>query len=81
MSSPFCSSPGERDLPGRALRLVGDIADDSGRAHVGVEIIAFIARVVAAEIAFRIILGALDPAGQEAAAQRAERHQPDAEFA
>src|SRR5207237_6762634 len=49
--------------------------------HVGVEVLTLVTRVVAAEVAFRVLLGALHRAGQEAAAERRERNESDTQLA
>ncbi len=73
--------PRERDLArGRALPL-GDLTHGRRGPHVGVEILTLIARIVATEVAFRILLGALDGAREKAAAEWRERHQADPELA
>ena len=58
-----------------------DVAHDGCRAHVGVEVLALKARIAAAEVAFRILLGALDVARQKSAAEGTERNETDAELA
>jgi len=73
--------PRQCDLTrGRPFPL-GDFLDDPGDPHVFVEVLALQARVIPAEVAFRERLGALDGAGEEAAAERSERHEADAELA
>jgi hypothetical protein len=72
--------PGERNLAGlRAFRR-GDLADDPRGLDIGVEILALIARIHPAIVAFRIVLRALCVAGQEAPAKRRKGYEPDSEF-
>lgn len=53
----------------------------TGGAHVVVEVLALEAWIAGAvEVAFRVVLCPLGTAGQEAAAQRAERHQAGSEL-
>ena len=81
MSSPLCSSHARAIWPGVTPFAHASSRDVRRGSHVGVEVLALIARVVAAEVVVGILLGALDGAGQESAAQRRERHEADAEIA
>ena len=81
MSSPLWSSQASAIWPGLAPFAAAISRTGAGRRDVGVVIGALIARVVVAEVVLRIVLGALDRAGQEAAAERREGDEPDAEFA
>src|SRR5207245_1850005 len=58
-----------------------DLPHDAGRAHVRVEVRALETRIVAAEVVLGILLRAFDAAGEEAAAEGAERDEADAELA
>src|SRR5260221_1744220 len=73
--------PGEGDRRGRDAVGRGDVPYDAGGAHVVVEVRALEARIVPAEVVFRVLLGALDAPGQEAAAEGAEGDETDAELA
>ena len=57
--------PGERDLRRRRALPRRDLAHHRRRPHVGVEVLALVARIAAAEVALRILLGALDPRRSE----------------
>ena len=59
----------------------GQLAHRFGGSHVRVEVRAPIPRIAAAEIARRVLLGTLHIPGEEAAAERRERHEADAELA
>src|SRR5271166_440964 len=72
--------PGERDLAGLRAFDRRDLADDPRGLDVGVEILALVARIDPAIIAFRIILRALCVAGQEAPPERRKGHEADSEF-
>src|SRR5512143_134098 len=72
--------PRERDLAGRDTLLRGERAHHRGSAYVRVEILTRKARIAPAVVALRILLRALRRAGQESAAERTERHEPDAEL-
>ena len=81
MSWPLCSSQASAIWPGVAPLRVAMLAHGRRGPHVRVEVLALIARIAAAEVALRILLGALHGAGEEAAAERRERHEADAELA
>ena len=81
MSGPLCSSQAMRDLSRRDADRPRQLAHRLRCPHVGVEVLALVARVATPEVALGIFLRALDLAGQEAAAKRRERHQADAELA
>jgi hypothetical protein len=68
--------------PVPAARGGRDLFDQVGDRLVAVEVLALQARVVLrAEVVRRVVLGTLGGAGQEAAAERAERHEADPQFA
>ena len=73
--------PGKCDLRGLGVLLRSDLADHSRRLEIGVEILALIARVGAPIVAFRIVFGMPDIAGQKAPAKQREGHKSDAELA
>src|SRR5262245_15725750 len=78
---PFVQQPSERDLTRGHARARRQLANGLRRLHIGVEVRALVARIVAPVVALGILLGALDGAGEEAAAERRERDEPDAELA
>ena len=81
MSWPLCSSHASAICAGVAPFRSRDLTHGRRGAHVRVEILALIARIAAAEVAFRILLGALHRAGEKSAAERRERDETDAELA
>src|SRR4051794_16068944 len=78
---PLVEEPGDRDLARLDAERPRHLPHRLRGPHVGVEILPLVTGVAAAEIAFGILLRPLDLAGQEAAAERRERHQADAELA
>src|SRR5271156_2554089 len=72
--------PSKRNLPRLRVLRRSDLAHRARRPHVGVEVLPLIARIDAPKISFRILLRTLDLAGQEAASQGTEGHEPDTEF-
>src|SRR5262245_48575652 len=73
--------PGESELRGGALFLLGHLLDSVGQRQVVRKILALKARVVAAVVVGGEVLGLFEPAAQESAPQRAVGDEPDAELA
>ena len=80
MSGPLCNSQAIAICAGLAPAR-GDIRDRLRRLHVGVEVLALIARIAVPVVVLGVFLRALDLARQEAAAKRRKRHQTDAQLA
>ena len=80
-SWPWCSTQASATCPGVAPSSVANLAHHAGGAHVGVEVGALEPGIVAAVVALGVLLGPPRRPGQKAAAERAERHQPDTELA
>src|SRR3954471_15204943 len=74
-------NPRDGDLARLRIVLAGDLLDHAHELHVLVERLALEARVHAAEVALVEVVGALDRAGQEAAAERRVGHEADAQLA
>ena len=72
--------PCERELRGRAALLLRDLPDLLDDVQVLLEVVALKARVVATEVACRQLLRLREATGEEAAAERAVRHEADAEL-
>jgi hypothetical protein len=77
---PLVQQPRERDLTGLEPFGRCDIAHGLRGGHIGIEICPLIPRVVAPVILLGVFLGAHHGTGQEAAAQRREGHEADAEL-
>ena len=73
--------PGQRELPCGAALLGRELLDGLDEAEVGLERLLPEARRAAAVVVGGQVLQRPDRAGEEAAAERAVRHQPDAELA
>src|SRR5262245_19601131 len=73
--------PGEGELRGGALLLLGHLLDRLGQRQIARKILALKARVVAAIVVGGEVLWLFEPAAQESAPQRAVSDEPDAELA
>jgi hypothetical protein len=76
----FRQQPGRGDLPGGSLLLPGDAFDHVDEHAVGPAVLLRKARLPAPEVVIGERLRLVDLAGQEALAQRGERHESDAEL-
>jgi hypothetical protein len=73
--------PGERELRGGALVLLRDLFHPRDQLEILVEVLTLKSRVLSPEIVGGEIIDALDLSGEESAAERAVRDEPDVEEA
>ena len=73
--------PGEGDLARADALACCQLLHHGGRAQVGFEVLALIARIAAPVVAFRVFLGPFHPPGEKPPSQRGEGNQTDAELA
>src|SRR5678815_5837255 len=73
----FVQQPRERDLRRRGALSRGQVLHGARGPHVGVEVLALVARIPTPEVALRVFLCAPNGTGQKPATQRREGHDPD----
>ena len=73
--------PRQGELARRDVSLGGDFLHPLDQREVLLEVLALESRRLAAPVSLGNVLGALEPAGEEASSQRAVGHKPDAQLA
>src|SRR4030095_1127462 len=76
----FVQQPRQRNLSHSRAFAPGKVMYERGGAHVGVEVLALIARVFVTKVARRVFLSAFHVAREKATTERREGNDADAEF-